>query len=51
MWIPHHPKHALVYLADEKKHGVGFPSGIEVLIKSVLVAFLKGRKRPKFVAP
>ncbi len=31
-WIPDHPERALVYLADEEKHGVGFPSGIEDLV-------------------
>ena len=24
-WIPNQPHHALVYMADEKKHGLGFP--------------------------
>jgi len=24
-WIPNHPEHALVYLADENEHGLGFP--------------------------
>src|SRR5262245_1078748 len=24
-WIPNHDKHALVYLNDEEKHGLGFP--------------------------
>lgn len=31
-WIPEKPERALVYLADEKKHGVGFPTGIENLV-------------------
>jgi len=26
-WIPQHPEHALVFLADEERHGVGFPKG------------------------
>ncbi len=26
-WIPEHPEHALVFLADEERHGVGFPMG------------------------
>jgi hypothetical protein len=25
-WIPNHPEHALVYLADENEHGLGFPT-------------------------
>jgi len=28
-WIPEAPAHALVYLADESDHGVGFPTGID----------------------
>jgi hypothetical protein len=28
-WIQDHPEHALVYLADEKKHGPGFPEGLD----------------------
>jgi hypothetical protein len=24
-WIPDHPEHALVYMADESEHGLGFP--------------------------
>lgn len=31
-WIPDHPERTLVYLADEERHGVGFPSGIEDLV-------------------
>lgn len=31
-WIPDHPEHALVFLADEEKHGVGFPkNGTSIL--------------------
>ncbi len=29
MWISGRPEHALVYMVDEKNHGVGFPIGIE----------------------
>lgn len=36
IWIPDQPSHALVYLADEKLHGIGFPTGIESLIAVVL---------------
>ncbi len=36
VWIPEHPKHSLVYLADEKNHGTGFPSSIDSLIDESL---------------
>jgi hypothetical protein len=36
IWMPDTPAHSLVYLADEKRHGVVFPKGIEVLIEKVL---------------
>jgi hypothetical protein len=35
-WIPDHPDHALVYLADEEKHGLAFPHGIEDIVAEVL---------------
>jgi hypothetical protein len=35
-WIPNQPNHALVYLADEEGHGVGFPTGIEDTLAKVL---------------
>jgi hypothetical protein len=35
-WIPGHPDHALVYLADEEEHGEAFPTGIEVTLSKVL---------------
>ncbi len=35
-WIPYNPKHALVYLDDEKAHGVAFPFDIEKIIKDVV---------------
>ena len=35
-WIPDNPKHSLVYLADEKEHGIGFPKGIEAEISKIL---------------
>jgi hypothetical protein len=31
-WIPVNQQHALVYMADEKKHGLGFPDGMDLLI-------------------
>lgn len=36
MWIPDRPEHALVYLADEERHGVPFPTGIEATLAEVL---------------
>jgi hypothetical protein len=36
VWIPDSPEHALVYLADEAKHGVGFPTGIDEEIRRYL---------------
>jgi len=38
-WIPNHPAHALVYLADEKEHGLGFPTGLEKVIDRVIESF------------
>ena len=35
-WIPDNPKHSLVYLADEKEHGIGFPTGIEDEIGKII---------------
>lgn len=35
-WIPDNPKHSLVYLGDEKEHGVPFPKGIENAIANIL---------------
>ena len=34
--IPDNERRSLVYLADEKKHGIGFPSRIESSVTSVL---------------
>jgi hypothetical protein len=36
VWIPEHPEHALVYLADEQKHGTGFPGNIDRLVEESL---------------
>jgi len=38
-WIPNHPEHSLVYLADENEHGLGFPSGLDELIELVIKKF------------
>lgn len=35
-WIPDRPDHALVYLADEAEHGLGFPAGIEDTLAQML---------------
>ncbi|CAN7784478.1 hypothetical protein LJR175_008405 [Variovorax sp. LjRoot175] len=43
VWIPETPQHALVYLDDEVKHGVPFPSGIEGTV--LAVARSVGRRR------
>lgn len=32
-WIPEQPEHALVYMDDEKRHGVGFPKRREAIIE------------------
>jgi hypothetical protein len=39
VWMPNNPEHALVYLYDEKEHGLGFPKGIEQVVENAL----KGR--------
>jgi hypothetical protein len=36
-WIPNRPDHALVYLADEQLHGLGFPQGLDDAFSYVLV--------------
>ncbi len=35
-WLPNHPQHALVYLEDEKRHGVGFPSGLDKAVADLV---------------
>ena len=35
-WIPNKPEHALVYMADENAHGLGFPPGTDDAVKSAL---------------
>ena len=35
-WIPEQATHALVYLADEKAHGLGFPEGLDELVHHAL---------------
>jgi GH35 family endo-1,4-beta-xylanase len=41
MWIPDHPEHALVYMADEAEHGLGFPTGLDDAVDEVL------KRRPR----
>ena len=36
MWIPDHPEHALVYMADEERHGKGFPAGLDETVTRAL---------------
>jgi hypothetical protein len=36
VWIPGQPEHALVYLQDEQRHGVGFPHGLDETLNSVI---------------
>ncbi|MGB2930865.1 MAG: hypothetical protein WBE08_06740 [Methyloceanibacter sp.] len=36
VWIPKQPTHALVFLDDEKEHGIGFPAGIDDLVGQIL---------------
>jgi hypothetical protein len=47
IWIPEQPSHALVYLADEKKYGIGFPRGIEKIIEANLHIERRGDDQPK----
>jgi len=35
-WIPNHPEHALVFLADEERHGVGFPENGTTIVAGLL---------------
>jgi hypothetical protein len=35
-WMPDRPEHALVYMADEQQHGLGFPSGLDGLVDRAL---------------
>lgn len=36
VWMNNTPEHALVYLADEKKHGFGFPNKIDAAVSRAL---------------
>ena len=35
-WIPNNPEHCVVYMADEKKHGLGFPPKTDDAVETVL---------------
>ena len=49
-WIPEHPQHALVYLADEEHHGVGFPQGLDDTVTKVLQE-MKAHLPQEWIAP
>ncbi len=36
VWIPPHPHHALVYLYDEKEHGIEFPHGLDLVVNRLI---------------
>lgn len=36
VWIPDHPEHSLVYLADEKDQGISFPAEVDELVGHLL---------------
>lgn len=40
-WIPAHPKHPLLYMADKARHGIGYPSGLDKLIQDVMTTLKK----------
>jgi hypothetical protein len=35
-WIPPHPQHAIVFMADEEKHGIGFPKNLDEAVERML---------------
>jgi hypothetical protein len=35
-WIPTNPKHSLVYMEDEKQHGLGFPHAVDGEVAAAL---------------
>jgi hypothetical protein len=43
-WLPKHPQHALVYLEDEQRHGVGFPSGLDEAVADLVGSWSNGIK-------
>ena len=56
VWIPDHPAHALVYMADEKQHGVGFPEDLEVVVNAAVAGHkmlppLPSEQRQRQVTP
>ena len=46
-WIPDRPERAIVYMADERAHGVGFPTGIEAVIAKKTGGPIKPTDRPQ----
>lgn len=44
-WFVGNPKHALVYLADEEKHGLGFPREIQGIVEAMLDLPLRQDRR------
>ena len=46
VWIPDEPHDALVYLADEERHGIGFPQGIEDVVRATITAYQHGHPTP-----
>lgn len=36
VWIPNHAERALVYMDDEKRHGLGFPEHLDELVNKAL---------------
>ena len=36
IWIPEDSAHALVYMADEAKHGLPFPKDIQEVVQKLL---------------
>ncbi len=39
VWIPNHPVHALVYMVDEERHGLGFPPKTDEIVEKALNEF------------
>ncbi len=48
-WIPDQPDHALVYLADENKHGLAFPKHGTAILARVLYHPPPRRRRPSWM--
>jgi hypothetical protein len=46
-WIPDNPAHAIVFLADEQNHGVGFPMGLDPVINKTVEELKTRYKNPR----